>query len=215
MAQIAYLKKNQEAQILTATIESVGEKEYYVVLYHQLCEAQLAASCLLKPQVGDTVLLAHIEGGAAVILSVLYRNESSQAHLVLPAQSTLDCAESLTVRATAALSLQSGQAMNVDAHDLNLRSHNASANMVNVSTIADKAEMCARFLSSMGQTALSVFSSVTQCFGKSQKMVTGTDETHCQSSTLVAEEEVTTMSKNAVNLAKDTSRTDAKLIQLG
>ena len=46
-------------------------------------------------------------------------------------------------------------------------------------------------------------------------MVEGSDETHCANATLVAEEKTTVMSKDSLQLAEETARTDAKLIQLG
>lgn len=215
MAQIAYFQQNHQARILTGKIESVTSGFYQMVIDHKMRNAELAASCLLKPEIGDTVLVTLLDNGQAVILSVLFRDDSQKARLTLPDQSTIECKNELTIQSAASLSLQSGNNLQMDAVDLAVNSCNATANFVNLNTITDKAEVCCRLLTTLGQSAISAFKTFTQCVGQSHKMIAENEETHCKNSTLVAEENATVMGENTLTIAKDTSRTDAKLIQLG
>ena len=214
MAQPAFLHEPLEARIVTGTVIDISGDFYRVLASSVACNASLAASCLLLPQQGDTVLTALLENGTSVILAVLYR-EGSPARLRLPENSTLECQESLTLRAGANLSLQSAQVLRVESQDLHLTAANASASTLNARIVCDTAEHCCRTLTSIGQSLVSVFRSVTQCLDESRKMVRGADETRCATSTLLADESATVMTKNSLNLSEETARTDAKLIQLG
>ena len=214
MAQPAYSYEAQEARLVSGTVLGLAGTTYRVRTGNSVCTATLAVSCLLAPQVHDTVLTAHLEDGASVILSVLYRQEAP-AIVRLPENSTIECAENLTLQCGAALSLQSGKTLNVQSEDMHVAAMKASANIMNIHTLCDTAEHCCRVVTSIGQTAVSMFRSVTQCLGQSTKMVEGNDEVRCANSTLLANEQATVMSKNSLFLTEETSRTDAKLIQLG
>jgi hypothetical protein len=176
-------------------------------------EAQTAASCLLQPQSGDTVLLACLEDGTHVVLAVLFR--VGEARLRLPERSTLECAGGLTVRCADSLDLQSGRTMRLHTEDLGVAAKACDLRVLSLKTLADTVDMCCGTLSSYGKHALSVFSSLTQCLGSSRRVVEGEDETRAGGSTLIVEENAVVMSKNKLSLAEETARTDAKLIQLG
>jgi hypothetical protein len=178
-------------------------------------EAGLAASCLLRPQRGDTVLLAELEDERRLVLAVLFRNEAREASLRLPPAAALECPGRLRLRAAEALELQSGREMGLRAEALAVTAKSGALHIADLRAVADVAEVCCRAFSSLGDTALSVFRSLTQCLGSSRRMVEGNDETRAANSTLIVKETATVMSKNGLTLAEETARTDAKLIQLG
>jgi hypothetical protein len=215
MTQTATCYESLEARLATGRVLRADGPFFRVVVGNVSHEASLAASCLLAPREQDTVLLASLEDGAQVILAVLFHEKTAPARLRLPENSAIECPGSLTVRSGRLLNLQSAGALRLESEDLAVSAVNAAASIVKVKTVCDTAELCCRALTSLGQTALSVFRSFTQCLGESRRMVEGTDETRCKNSTLVADENATVMSKNSLALAEETARTDAKLIQLG
>ena len=214
MTQLAFAHETLEARLVTGKVIHIHSDSYRVLASHVACNASLAASCLLAPQERDTVLTALLEDGSSVILAVLFREEAP-ARLRLPENSTIECADSLTLRTGTTLALQSARDLRLQSQNLDVGAENASASVVNARTVCDTAEHCCRVLSSIGQRAVSVFHSVTQCLGESHRMVQGADETRCTSSTLLVDESATVMAKNSLNLTEETARTDAKLIQLG
>ena len=215
MSQTALSYDAMEAQLFTGRV-SGGEKGAWRVLAgNALYEASLAASCLLEPEINDIVLLAGLENGQSIILSVLFRAEGAQARLNLPQDSAISCPGRLALRAAAGLELESGQELNLKSESMNLAAKEASAQIAKASALLDTAQLCCRALTTFGHNALTVFHSLTQCLGRSQRLVEGADETRCAESTLVASENATVMSKNQLNLAEETARTDAKLIQMG
>ncbi|MDR1686339.1 MAG: DUF3540 domain-containing protein [Desulfovibrio sp.] len=175
--------------------------------------AHTAASCLLQPQKDDTVLLACLEDGTQVVLAVLFR--AGEARISLPAHSTLECPGRLTLRCAESLDLQSGRRMHMQTEELGVTVKNCDVRALSVKSVVSSIDVCCSTLYSYGKSALSVFASLTQCLGTSRRMVEGEDETRAGSSTLLAEDTVTVMSKNKLTLAEETARTDAKLIQLG
>jgi hypothetical protein len=205
-----------DARLVTGKVlNTEADGRFRVGCGNRAVEARQAASCLLLPQRDDTVLLAALEDGTHVLLAVLFRSGETQARLILPSESSLECPGRLSVRATEELELHSGRAMGLRAEDLAVTAQNAALHIAEVKSVSDAAEICCRAFSSLGDTALSVFRSLTQCLGSSRRMVEGDDETRAGNSTLIVTENATVMSKNGLNLAEETARTDAKLIQLG
>lgn len=215
MAQLAFSHETCEARLITGKVVRVGDRAFRVLADGIVRDASLAASCLLEPKENDAVLLTSLENGADVILAVLFRDESAEALVRLPDNSAVACRGALTLRGESSLGLQSGASLRLESPDLNVSSQSATAHVMKLNTVIDTAELCCRALTSLGRTAVSVFRTMTQCLGESRRMVEGSDETRCGSSTLVAEENATVMSKNSLQLTEETARTDAKLIQLG
>jgi hypothetical protein len=213
MSQAALYTAGLEARLVSARVLEAQGELFRVLVGNAAHAAGLAASCLLRPESGDTVLLAELESGERLVLAVLFRDQTAPATLRLPPKSALRC-EDMTL-AAARLDLCGQDKLRLETRDMAVAAAAADVRVAEVHTLSDTVECCCRSLSSLGKTALSVFQSVTQCLGSSRRMVEGEDETRAGSSTLVADETVTVMSKNGLHLAEESSRTDAKLIQLG
>ncbi|MDR2801396.1 MAG: DUF3540 domain-containing protein [Desulfovibrio sp.] len=216
MAQTAECYESAEARLVTGRVlDDADDSGCRVVCGNAAHEAGLAASCLMRPQKGDTVLLAELEDETLLVLAVLFRARQTPARFSLPAESSLDCPGSLTVRCARALEMQSGLEMGLRAENLAVTARNGDVRIAEVRAVSDAADICCRALSTLGGTALSVFKSLTQCLGSSRRVIEGEDETRAGNSTLMVTENATVMSKNGLTLAEETARTDAKLIQLG
>jgi hypothetical protein len=216
MAQAAEYYETRDARLVTGKVlraEAGGLCR--VGAGNATFEASPAASCLLRPQRDDTVLLAELEDGATVILAVLFRSGQTPARLVLPPETSLECPGRLNLLAADALELQSGRRLGLRTGELSVAAERGALHIANVRAVSDVAELCCRAFSSLGDTALSAFRSLTQCLGASRRLVEGEDETRARNSTLIVEENATVMSRNGLTLSEETSRTDAKLIQLG
>ncbi|MDR2055676.1 MAG: DUF3540 domain-containing protein [Desulfovibrio sp.] len=216
MAQTAEYYENAEARLVTGRLlDDADDSGCRVVCGNAALEARLAASCLMRPQKGDTVLLAELEDETLLVLAVLFSARQSQARFSLPAESSLDCPGNLTVRCARSLEMQSGRELGLRAENLAVTAQNGDVRIAEVRAVSDMADICCRALSTLGGTALSVFKSLTQCLGSSRRVIEGEDETRAGNSTLLVTENATVMSKNGLTLAEETARTDAKLIQLG
>ncbi|MDR0827004.1 MAG: DUF3540 domain-containing protein [Desulfovibrio sp.] len=222
MAQTAEHYTELSAQLITGlvmgenTSEDGSDATFRVRCGNKTFEARLAASCLMRPERDDTTLLAHLEDGANVILSVLYRADAaSVCRLRLPEDSKLECPGRLTVTAADDLSLQSGKSMGLQADALSLSASSADLRITRATAMLNQLDACCNFVYMLGNSARQVFQTLTQCLGSSRRMIEGEDETRAGSSTLMVTENATVMAKNGLTLVEDTARTDAKLIQLG
>lgn len=215
MSLAAWTSESQEARLLTGRVVHEDGEGFRVLAGDAIWQAVPAAGCLLLPVCNDTVLLALLENGQAVVISVLFRQEAAAATLRLPEQSHVECAGELHLRARRSLALQSPCELRLEAQNLHVSAGKTAAQMLDVAAQMDVASVCCRELTSFGQSSVSAFGSVSQCCGESRKLVEGNDETRCANASLVATEQVAVMSRNSVQLAEETARTDAKLIQMG
>jgi hypothetical protein len=216
MAQTAAYHDSAEVRLVTGRVLGDAKgKSCRVLRGNAAFEAVPAASCLLRPPKGDTVLLAELEDETLLVLAVLSRNEETEARLLLPPATSLECPGRLSLKAADSLALQSGRNMGLHTGELALSAKSGALHIAEVRAVAEAAEFCCRAFSCLGDTALSVFRSLTQCLGSSRRVIEGHDETRAGASTLMVAETATVMSKNGLTLAEETARTDARLIQLG
>ncbi len=203
-------------QIFSLTGVNVNQKEcYQVQIGNALHMASLAASCLLEPQEQDIVLVANLESGQYMILSVLVQQACAMSSVSLPHNSTISCKGSLTLQSDQDLNLHGGNAVQVLSEEIHAQALRSHTHIVEAKSTFNTLEICANTITSLGIKAINTFKSLTQCLGSSRRVVEGRDETQCKNSSLVAEETSTVMAKNTIHMAKETARVDANLIQLG
>jgi hypothetical protein len=83
--------------------------------------ASCAASCLLCPNVGDSVLCVQLEN-QVVILAILKQADSTQQHYNFAAQCSLTCADNTAILAAKHLTIESKQQINRVDHVQNFHS---------------------------------------------------------------------------------------------
>jgi hypothetical protein len=220
MAQTATHLEPEGARLVTGTVYQCTpaqepDRPVTIATVEGLCRARVAASCLLRPAQGDTVLVALLEDGSSVILSVLYRGQDARSFLDLPAECVVDCPGSLALRTRERLDMETGGAMNLASDALSVTAKDCDARFVRMRAVLDGLDACCRSIYLAGQTVISSFRSLTQLLGASRKVVEGDDETRAGNATLVVEENATVLCRNGLTLAEQTARTDARLIQLG
>lgn len=206
--------------LLTGIVTEEGSPHCQITLGDRLCTAMLAASCLMQPEKGDTVILARLdhnrETDDLVVLAVLARADNSRpCRLRLPENSRFETAGNLELLAMNSLSLHGGQAMDMQTENLTLTAAQGHVRMTRLETVADTVRTWCRSLHSMGVQAQTVFHSLTQCLKISRRIVENEDETRAGKSTLIVSETVAVQAKNTITLAQDVARTDAGQIQLG
>ncbi len=215
-AHTASLHTAHVKQVFSITGSDFAQKQsYQVQLGNTLHGAELAASCLLEPQEHDTVLVACLENGQYMILSVLVQHTCASSGLSLPPNTTISCAGSLALCTEQDLHLQSGKGVHVSTEEISAQATSAHTHIIHAKSTFNSLQICANTITSLGKKAIHSFKSLTQCLGSSKRMVEGRDETQCKNSSLVAEETASVMAENSIHLAKETARLDAKLIQIG
>ena len=85
----AHLQQHLHNALHAGTVRSVDSDVVLIVGQAGLVSAMRAESCLLAPQVHDTVLFVLLDDGSAWVLSVLRRNGGEEACLRLPKNTNL------------------------------------------------------------------------------------------------------------------------------
>lgn len=220
MTQLAELYNEPSAHLVTAraaeAAEAAEEGTCRVVHGNAVFKAALAASCLMLPEKGDTVLLARLEDGRFSVLAVLARGaESGPCRLRLPAGSRLETPGDLALAAGNSLTLHGGQGMAVHTPALSVTAEESRLHVTRLEAVADTIHSWCRSLHAVGVRAQAVYHTLTQCLTVSRRMVEKEDETRAGSSTLIVSGTATVQAANTLTLAEKVSRTDAGQIQLG
>ena len=84
------LQQHLHNALHAGTVRSVDADVVLIVGQAGLVSAMRAESCLLAPQVHDTVLFVLLDDGSAWVLSVLRRNGGEEACLRLPKNTNLE-----------------------------------------------------------------------------------------------------------------------------
>jgi len=105
MGQIMNLPANNIVAIsptaegnFSAEVMVIQDNLYQLKHKGQTILANKAFSCLVQPQVQDTVLYSFDQYQQAFIVAILHRNEDSQLTVQLPANATIACDQNLTLR---------------------------------------------------------------------------------------------------------------------
>lgn len=223
MTQLAELYNEPSARLVTAraaeaaeTAQAPKDASCRVILGNALLKADIAASCLMLPEKGDTLLLACLEDGGFSVLAVLARAASAgPCRLRLPAGSRLEAPGDLTLAAANALTLHGGQNMRVHTPALSVAAEESRLHVTRLEAVADTINSWCRSLQSVGVRVTAVYRTLTQCLTKSRRIVEKEDETRAGSSTLIVTETATVQAANTLTLAGEVARTDAGQIQLG
>lgn len=134
---------NNSSDFCILTISSIKHGLYHLIGSTFSTEANVSASCLLLPEVGDTVLVYLGKSPAThYILSVLVRQEQSEGTIQLPGNNQILAKANHMTLESAVLALNAKEQMalqapllSMSAYDFELKSHKASiwTSMLNVS----------------------------------------------------------------------------------
>lgn len=105
MGEIMNLQNNNIVAIsaavegnFSAQVTAIEENLYQLKHKGQIILVNKAFSCLVQPQVQDTVLYSFDQYQQAFIVAILHRTEDSQLTVQLPANATIACDQNLTLR---------------------------------------------------------------------------------------------------------------------
>jgi hypothetical protein len=163
--------------------------------------AFIAASCLLRPSVGDEVLLAPLNDGRAFILAVLNR---------CPQEARLDFPHGLEIRAGQALKLNSAAALTMEAPQSSLTAAELTVQAGSIQAQAGFCALLARTVKIAGHKLDSCFEQFWGRFASSRRMVSGHDEVQAGSSRLASGGTVQVQADSIHHVAAKLARIDAE-----
>ncbi len=169
--------------------------------------ARRAKSCLLAPEVGDSVLLCTNDLGHCYILTVLDGAEDS---------GTLEMNGDLDLQVNnGSLHLSADNELSMGAAAIRITADRGSATLKHFSCLVDTITGQFRTLSLAAENCLNSFHSLTQRLGAFFRSTEGHEEIQAGSTRVLVEDTHVLHCKNSVLMAEEDARIDADQIQLG
>ncbi|PTN36722.1 DUF3540 domain-containing protein [Desulfonatronum sp. SC1] len=191
-----------------ATIHRRRGEAWEVLVGGRTLPARQAASCLLRPETGDLVLLSAGDSGQNHILAVLERaTPGDPAHFNLPQDAVLHSPGRLT--------LAPEQELNCVTAKIGVHAAEAEANIGLV-------ELTTRFLRTQAERIATTARQVDATIGelvqrltRSQRFVQEDEECQCANLRLVVEETAVLQSRETFIQAREQVKVDGETVQLG
>ncbi|AOM40261.1 DUF3540 domain-containing protein [Xenorhabdus hominickii] len=158
-----------------------------------------AASCLLKPEMGDTVLLTNVDE-QIWILAILERAEQQN-----PAE----------INVPGDLSITSQGNLNLNSNGLNITADNGSCHINEMQYSGESLSAWVSITRIVGNQFESVWQTVTQLSNRLFRYTTQTEQVHAGQLDMQAESYVRLHAQNTVVSAKAITKIDAKQIHIG
>jgi hypothetical protein len=187
-------------------VEEAAEGEVTVRCPDSLWHGQVAASCLLRPQAGDEVLLAPLADGRAFILAVLTRAGKGPACLDFP--------QGVEIESPGLIGLRSQGSLELSAPYSRLTAGELKVEAGEIKASAGVCGLLARTLRAAGEKLENTFARFRGRYDSSSRIVSGHDDTQAGSSRLSAEGGVQVQAGNIHHTAQDMVRIDSRQVHI-
>lgn len=178
--------------------------------------AQLAISCLLRPQVGDTVLLSQGSGDQRhYILAVLERPDTSQGTLSLPGNNQIALGEGEMRLQSKALTLQASEKVELASAAVDVNAVTSTLKVTSLQGWFGTVEAGAVSMTVAAKTLSSKLGRLIQRAAESVRCVDGLDELRAGSSHIRIEGHQQTQAGHITSVAKGFVKIDGQKIDLG
>jgi hypothetical protein len=217
MQQPVYKTDSPEPRLEYGMVSGMVEDCFLIRTSRREARALQALGCLVRPAVGDRVLLSTDEAGECWVLSVLSRKDGARAtEVTLPGDVRLHAPQG-ELRLTSC----SDVAIGAD-RGLHLASDSVSLSARKADLVVEKTRLLGRIFSAqvkkvhcVGRSMESVFHRLTQRLTDSFKFVAEHDEAQAGSARQIVEETLTVHSKNELHMAEEIVKLDADQVHLG
>lgn len=209
------------ARIVAAPVHVVGAVHgcdggrYRVETEFGEIDAGRAASCLLQPETGDSVLVSGPRLDAVWIIAVLERHGAGPARLDVEGDATLSVGGTLRLEAGADLALKAGGRAAVEGDDLELRALRGRAIIDVFEAIGREMSASASRLRMSGGILEVLAERLTAFFGHSVRTVEGVDQARSGVVDYRAEQSMSLRGRDLLATAEELVRVDASQINIG
>jgi hypothetical protein len=209
--------QGQDQQTLRmATVTGYSDPWFWVQGSGELEQVRCAASCLVRPDVGDTVLVCSSESGRhGFVLSVLVQANPMQGQLQLPGGAVIEAGDGDMKLKGRSLSLQSTQTMQLQSPVLNIRATEAQAQVKHLTGWFHSIDTHALRLSATAKVITTLARRVMQRVGDSLRWVEQVDQTHAGRVRTKVAGHFHVQSRHATMRSEGHVRIDGEKIDLG
>ncbi len=200
-----------------ASVAGMVEDRFVVRTLRGEATAWQALGCLVRPAVGDKVLVSVDQGGERWILSVLSRPDASRpTELVLRGDVRLHAHQGdLSLTSRKDVTVGAGQRLNMASDAVSLAARKADIRVEKMRLLGRVFSAQIKKVRCVGKSVESVFHRLTQRLTDSFRFVAEHDEVQSGSSRQLVEETLTVHSRNEIHTAEELVKLDADQVHLG
>lgn len=202
--------------LCTATITGIAGTEF-LVDHPDFHQTQVAASCLLQPALGDTVLITHAEPGApCFILAVLQRAQNTDAGLLnLPGGNQLESSREGVRLQADTIHLNAAARLGLNSAELNINAVSSDINVTHWQSRFNTVESHAVNVQFTAKTLSTQVGRLIQRLMESFRKIKGVDETRAGRIRIQADDHHHIQAGHLTHTAKGFVKIDGQKIDLG
>lgn len=171
-------------------------------------DADIAVSCLVMPEPGDTVLLSTDETGCSYILSILERPEKRTTRLAFGGDVEIQVRKG-------GMTVTTEEAISFAARDFELNAHAGKVHIDSLSFAGRMIESQVAKIKVIAETLDSIIRRAVQRLRSSYRYVEEHEEVQSASSRMLVDGTFTIQTKNTMHTAEGHIKIDAEQIHLG
>jgi hypothetical protein len=208
--------KSSEPALEYGIIEGKTENGCLVSASGDLLEADIAASCLLKPEPGDLVLLSVDGAGTAYVLSILERSNKTRNEMIFNGDLSLEVREgNLDIKSGKNISLNSASGISTSSQTLEISALEGTARISGLSFIGNVLNARIEKIKLVADTVDSILRRAVQRLTSSFRYIEEHEEIQSASTRMLVDGTLTMQTKNTMHTAEGHIKIDAEQIHLG
>jgi hypothetical protein len=205
----------REAYLESGKVERIGEM-IEVSLGTGTCEARRAKSCLVAPEVGDSVLCALEPDGEAFVVAVLAGREGAPTKLAVDGDlALLALGGRVSLCSPAGVDIVSGGAVSMTSAELHVRAKKGTMAIEELGFFGRLVQAEVAKVSLVAQEVDSVLTRLTQRAKRVFRFVEEIDQTRAGTVDMRAQNLIAIRGENAVISARVLAKVDGEQIHLG
>ncbi len=174
-----------------------------------------AFSCLVTPEIGDTVLCASSPSGSSNILSILERKQTQTTRLKFDADVDISSSQSIRMVAANSFDAFSGETINLDSKKISLRSKIASLFFNRLNATGSEATHNINNVRVLAKAIETVSDTSRQVANHSFRLVSGLESINAGEIIQRVKKRFTVQSKQVSMLAEEDAKLNGKRVHLG
>jgi hypothetical protein len=181
-----------------------------------LWSCRRAASCLLKPEPGDTVLLSGPDRLRVYLIAVIEQADTSMSRIDVPGSRSLAAnAGTVSIESTADLSLRSGGTLDMQGAQWALKADQAQCHVADMRYTGQSVDGTVGRLRLVGKVFETVAERMVQMARSALRLVDETDQIRAGHLDIRAQESMSMHGKHVIMTGKELMKVDAAQIHMG
>lgn len=213
--KITAIYPDSQIQILSGTIQSIDERGYKIESYAGDYTATRAFSCMVEPQMADTVLFS-LNARECHILSITERPDSNATTLTFPGDVNFKTSQGqLNIQGQHGVNIVSEKTINLVSEEVSLTAKKALFCIDNLTAIGSTLVSKISHVQTIAHTVETVAEHLLQKLKNSFRQIEGVDQSKVGDAIYTVKNLYSMRSKQAAILAKKDIKIDAERIHMG